>query len=430
MRKRLLILGIATLSIIPACSGTAPAAPIAPETTSPESPEVDSFVLPAFSVSPLPNVSSESGTWPVTIAGLEIAYVRDGDLWLWMDGIGAQQLTASGDVSDVRISDDGRIIAFTRGQEIWAIRSDGSNQHLLVRDTYLKSLMQENGTIKLADFNWFPGKPMIYFSTYLESSDVEYPQLRYDTHLVDVNNGSPTQWLGPGDGGKLSVSPNGNLVAVSSPDRIDLIDLQTSNRKNLLTYPKIAVYETDFSPQVVWMPDSSGFKTVIPSQTENGVNLDQARFLYVSLGGVVASLSIFDIVPLYESQLSISPDGGYVLYVWTSADGQRELRLLDSSGAMKAYRKSPQQIRALAWSPDSKRFFYSIGDNYAVYMGGLDDYPVVDLDASWSAQWVSDQYYILQKGEAAGSGLYLGNLEAEKIYIDQSGNSFDIKIVK
>ena len=46
---------------------------------------------------------------------LKVAYVKDNDLWFWEDGAGPPlQLTTTGDVISVRLSDDGLVAAFTR----------------------------------------------------------------------------------------------------------------------------------------------------------------------------------------------------------------------------------------------------------------------------------------------------------------------------
>lgn len=419
MRNSILILLSGLL--LTACSGQE-STPVVPAPQAASTVPMEAIVT-ATASQDIPPATTPAGELS---AGLRVAYLRDGNIWLWTQS-GSVQLTNSGGVKAVRISDDGQMIAFEWNRELWAVQVDGSNERRLVSLAYLNGLNTSgNGTIRVADFDWFPDRQILYFSTFLDGA--EYPEPRHDVHLVDIDTGSPTQWLAPGAGGILSFAPDDTQIAISNTEQIDVIDFGTSARRTLLAYSKIPVFEIYFAPQVVWMPDSNAFKTVIPPQVDNGVNVGQARFVYVGIDGMVAQLAVFDIVPLYESLPVLSPDGNYLLFVSKQSDEQRVLRIMGSSGAVQDAFTAAEQIRVLDWSPDSKRFFYSVGDIRSVRMGALDNGTVVQMDPAWSVRWVDANRFLFLASNEAAPGLYLGDLTGAKFLIDAVVTDFDFAL--
>ena len=217
-------------------------------------------------------------------------------------------------------------------------------------------------------------------------------------------------------GGKLWFAPDNVLLAVSTRDHIDVIDLNAGSKITVVTYPAIP---GGYFPEVVWMPDSAGFKTVIPSLTEGG----EAEMLYVFPDGTVASLAKFKMVVPADSPPYFSPDGGYVIYVAALEDGKRSLFLMDSSGATRPYGESAGSVRAYGWLQDSKRFLYRVGDPPDTFIGSVDGPPAYNETAfPETVRWVDNEYYLaLQNGD-----LILGNLYAATMLIDSNVMDFDV----
>ena len=119
--------------------------------------------------------------------GLRVVYLREGNLWSWTEAGGSQQLTGTGDMSIARLSDDGQLLAFMRGREVWTVRMDGTDARLLI------TLEDEGATL----------------------------------------------WL----------APNGTLLAVSTTNKIDVIDLTEGTSTTVVTYPPIP---GDYYPEVAW----------------------------------------------------------------------------------------------------------------------------------------------------------------------------------
>ena len=207
MIKRGLLLLLTLLFAAVACGSATPTPPGAllpasePAPVIGTSPAPEPDRPPEESSTPEPESRLEQTVSAPT--GLRVVYIRDGDLWSWTEVGGKAQLTGTGDMSTARLSDDGQLLAFMRGREVWTVRMDGTDARLLT-----------------------------------------------------------TQ----GDeGGALWFAPNGSLLAVSTRDHIDVIDLNTSGSNTVVTYPAIS---QDYYPEVVWSPDAFGFKTVVPPQAE------------------------------------------------------------------------------------------------------------------------------------------------------------------
>jgi len=109
--------------------------------------------------------------------GLRVTYIRDGNLWSWTEAGGSAQLTDTGDMSIARLSDDGQLLAFIRGKEVWTVRMDGTDARLLV------TLEEEGAAI------WF--------------------------------------------------APDNSSLAISTRDHIEIVDLINVSSRTVVTYPAL-----------------------------------------------------------------------------------------------------------------------------------------------------------------------------------------------
>jgi len=357
MKKTSTIFLMTLIFAVLACGSTAPRSTPEPVTI------VEKSHVPEQPTSPTESLETEQGLVTeamVSVTGLRVVYIRGGNLWSWTEAGGALQLTNTGDMSTLRVSDDGQLLAYMRGKEVWTIRMDGT-----------------------------------------------------DARLVD------TQMTA---GGKLWLAPNNALLAISTSDHIDLLDLNGGNKAKatVATYP---VIPGGYVPEVVWMPDSSGFKTVIPAPTENG----QAEMLYVFPDGTVASLAKFAMDSSPGSPYYFSPDGGYVIYTAKLSDGSETLHLMDSSGATRPYGEPGESIRAYGWFPDSTSFAFGWSGTSRLFLGQVDGSPVeVDLALPENIRWVdASRYLAIRNGE-----LIWGDMNGAAMTIDSGVTEFDFLSVE
>ena len=217
------------------------------------------------------------------------------------------------------------------------------------------------------------------------------------------------------EGAALWFAPFKSSLAVSTRDHIDAINLANASSTTVVTYPAIP---NSYYPEVVWSPDASGFKTVIPPQAETG----QAELLFAFTDGTVASLAKFSMAPLSKGLPCISPDGGYIIYIARSSDGKESLFLMDSSGAKKPYGESAEALRAYGWLPDSKQFVYGEGNSQRTFLGNIGVPPLeIPINLPLMVRWVDTEHYLaLDNGD-----LVLGDLNGENLPIDSTVQDFD-----
>lgn len=314
------------------------------------------FALPLERTLPSPGATSLPALPAPSAAGLSVAYLSVGNLWMW-EASGARQMTFDGRVVAATLTKDGGQLAFIRGGEVWMMHADGSNERML-------SML-------------------------------------------------------PGGGGGLFFAPNGLLLAVSMPDHIEVIDVNTGISTNVLAYPSVP----GFIPQIVWAMDSYGFKTIIPTSVEGG----PAQLHYVFPDGTVANLGSLDLAPLNESLPLLSPDSGYVIYTGKLGGDQRSLYLMDSSGATRPYGEAAARVCALGWQPDSKHFVYfseglQAGDYFT---GSVDGQPLAGAPFDpFLGRWVDAQrYFLLENGD-----LYLCDLGGGRLFLAETVDNYSFSI--
>lgn len=310
--------------------------------------------IPSIVVSATPDSKNAVGQKIFTPPELKVVYLKEGNLWLWTAAGDNVMLTGTGDITTARLSNDGQYLAFMRGPEVWTIRMDGTDARL---------------------------------------------------HI--------TQEIG---GGALRFAPNGSLLAVSTIDHIDVIDLGNAITKEVLSYPPTS---SSYYPEVVWASDSTGFKTVLPPNSEIG----QAEFLFVFTSGTRASLAKISMVVPSDSLSFISPDGGYVIYVAKLADSKESLFLLDSSGATKRYGEPARSVRAYGWQPDSKHFAFSLDEPQRTLIGNVTGFPPMEiLDLEYELiRWVDAEKFLAIQGK----NLYFGDVYGENYLIAEGVSIFD-----
>ena len=156
--------------------------------------------------------------------------------WLWTEGKGeAVPLTNAGGVGDVKISDDGEIVAFTRGDGLWMVRSDGMEERQLVSAGEFAALETQEPSgapelsVVLNRFDWIPGTHILAFNTRLQM-EIGLA-LNEDLHLVNADTLERTALLPPGEGGEFTISPDGRQFAIVTRGSVSLIRVGGCDRR-------------------------------------------------------------------------------------------------------------------------------------------------------------------------------------------------------
>ncbi|RJP55085.1 MAG: hypothetical protein C4583_01195 [Anaerolineaceae bacterium] len=370
MKQKMLLL-LATVLLTLACLG-------APQPTAP--PVNDSAATPEA----VPSATA----LPEPLGELKIAYILDGNIWFWSETTSARQLTSEGNTERLKISDDGAVIVYPRGQSLWAVNADGSLPRLLVDvPAYANPILPERGaglTLFLSHFDFQPNTHWVYFAT---AWGGEKPIIQSrDLHRVNADAPTP-QMLLDRDGGTVTFSTDGNLLALASLTSIKVVHADGSGLATALSYPVISTM-VDYIPQVVWLSDGTGFYTAIPND-DGG----KSKYLFVSAGGnFSAQLAEYE-----GSILVISPDGLKVAYVKRTANTD-ELHIIEASTTdtiIASYEDAPILV-PWGWSPDSKRVVFSNAHPMLLLTAGvgIPPSPLTEAISPYSLRWVDAEHFI------------------------------------
>ena len=201
--------------------------------------------------------ATETPVIPTFIAprALQVAYIKDGNVYIWTEGESSIGLTSTGDAVDVRISDDGQVIAYVRRNpandfafELWAVDTNGpTNARVLVSQAEFEALKTASSHPDARGLrpDFFEFQPRTHQLAYSTVPMFEGPGYAPggDLRLVDTDTLEKNIIFDFNEGGLFYFSPDGTQVALSNPDHISLANEDGSSlRSNVLTFPLVGTY--------------------------------------------------------------------------------------------------------------------------------------------------------------------------------------------
>lgn len=361
-----------------------PALPISP-TPKP------TIILPTSTPSALP-----SATVAIPIGSPQrIAYTKNSDVYLWVEGNDPVRLTDMHDVVSLRLSDDGQLIAFKRQnpdditlQELWVVNTQGIPEpRVLISAADLAELLPPNPDhyilgAGIQDYTWRPNTHIVAYNTLVLHEGSGFG-LNHDVRMVNADTLEKTTLFETGGGGLFYFSPDGSQIALSNPESISLVNADGTNlRKDVLTFPDVITYsEYQYHPHPVWDDDSRALGVAIPPHDPLADPLpDTALWSLPADGSAPSLLSQVPAMPFAWPNPVFAPsleDVIYVTQVEGSTDNQRELHLAHPDDSNDVIYDQGKSLYFLSWSPNSQHFIYEINDgaNKGVYLGGLISQP-------------------------------------------------------
>lgn len=365
---------------------------------------------------------------------LRVVYTKDGNLWRWQAGE-TLQLTTTGDAYNPVLSPDGATVAFLRPAggfhtELWVIDLDGANERRLVSITDLDTIgggVRDPSAVAINPYHyaWVPGTHSLAFNTQQVFNGPGLSLLD-DLNLVDVGSGAITNLFLAGWGGEFSYSPDGSQVAISKPDQIILANADGSNYRTVLRYEQVLTYsEYRYYAIPLWSPKGDFLRVAIPP-VESLAQPAQPTVLWkipASGGEPVQEGSVLA-VPFFDQPLRYSPDLERLAFLREIGDpsqNRRELLLTTYDGKGEWVYASGALMRFEDWSPDGRRFAYTLGEQQEAWLGGLDGAPQPlegDRFGISNLRWVtpSQFLFVIQRGETFE--LYLRDLQSSALLLD------------
>jgi hypothetical protein len=435
-RIRLFLLVALVIILGLACNFTRSTSSTVTPVVSTELPAVSQPEEPPFYplASDEPSATQESEPATPEAGALRVVYTKDGNLWLWQEG-NIRQLTSSGDAYNPNLSPDGRTIAFLRPAgdfhtELWAIDQDGSNERRLVSIMDLDTIgggVRDPSAVAINPyhFTWIPGTRSLAFNTQQVFNGPGLSLLD-DLNLVDADSAQITNLFLAGWGGEFVYSPDGSQIAISRPDMLILANADGSNYRPVLSYDPVLTYsEYRYYAMPLWLADGAALRVAIPP-VESLAQPSQPTVLWkiptdgsnpVQEGTVLA-------VPFFDQPVRYSPDLDRLAFLretGQSSENRRELLLTTYDGKGEWVYAAGSLMHFESWSPDSRSFIYTMGDNQEAWLGSLDGPPQpLDGDSYGvsNVQWVSPSQfiYIVQRGETFD--LNLRDLESGALLLD------------
>jgi hypothetical protein len=351
---------------------------------------------------------------------LRVVYVDDGDIWVWNEGAGGSEIHDSADtVGDVRISEDGQVVAFTTRNAagfslgLFAVNSDGTNLRTLVNAAALASYAPEaTAGVGFSQFTFVPGTHVVAFGSRAQFEIGS--EIKGDLRTVNADGGPVSTVLSPGQGGQFYYSPDGSQVALTTPTTVSIINADGTNRRDVLTYTAVITYtEAPFYPVPRWGADSAGLRVVIPSADILAPDTTITTYnLPLDGSGATVLGTIPAIPPSFPQTSSISPDLSKVAFtrrVGAPEDNTWALHFanVDGSGDVDYFTSAPTFED---WSPASNRVVYQDNSHLFVGEAGVAPVSLPDTDAGIDPQWADANRVVYLSGSFGAWELRLFDL--------------------
>ncbi len=386
-----------------------------PEATPPDPTPTGTATTSALAPTPKPGPST-----------LRVVYLSDARIWLWAEGQGAIPLTEEGFLGGIDLSDDGTIVAFVRDDaSLWMVRSDGTGERELVSANDFAAMQPTDPGVVLHRFEWVPGTHTLAYNT-RQIMQVG-SALNNDLRLVNADTLEQTVLLPPGEGGEFAYSPDGRQIAISTPSTISLVDLEGSNRRQVLEYLPVATYsEVQYYAQPVWAADSSALRVAIPAPDPLAEPAPLTSIWHLPTDGTPARL-IGNIAAQPLIRPVFSPDLTHVAYL----AGQGSLFVTDlDTGETVSYQSGVDDVGG--WSLDSRHFgFMTFSEGQPqTHIGRLgfpavlahDDAEVPAVDLQWVGAYhylflaIRPQDWEIRLGEVGGASRLLADVGGHQPY--------------
>ena len=271
---------------------------------------------------------------------------------------------------------------------------------------------------------WIPGSHELLFNTRIL---IDGPGLLLSDDLWRVNT-DPQSVLSldylflPGEGGNFAIAPDGNRVAVITPDSISLTTINGEDKQRIFGYTPVITYsEVSYYARLVWSPSSDVLGVVIPPPDPLGVENQAFGIWRLHTDGTPASL-----VGTLEARGArplpdpvIDPTLEMIAYLSSSEVDPEQTDLFfvswdDTLGDPMFY--ASQVGSFYDWSPGGERFSFTRPPSetaaFSIFTGQMDEEPQLVGNGEslvLNVRWVDDSSYLYLQASDRGWELLLND---------------------
>ncbi|MCC7188010.1 MAG: hypothetical protein IT312_04640 [Anaerolineales bacterium] len=384
-----------------------------PVVTTPPIIATETFIPVQSPTIPLPTATPTfiSASLP---SDLVVAYILEDALWVWNQG-NSQLLLQQENIYAPKLSDDGQWILFIQHhmsldenlpyEELWVVRTDGSELHRLLGPDELVAATGESRAVFIFDAEWMPSSHKILFNTerVIEGPPGSVPV--FDLYSLDMT-GQVNRLAEAGSGGRFSISPTGTHVALTTNSRIAVLDLKTNKQITLLEYkPLLIPSEIMFIASVTWDPQGRFIATSIPPEKMHYSDYagEPVQVWRLFVNGQAELIAEFQ--PYFPNpRVSFSPNLQYFLYLKNTCLGKWGTLTLHIISSASEISLIDCTMELPAWIPDNEHFYLSMDGLWQLGSINNATYQPIDfLNVSTAPNvhippqltWINDEYFLL-----------------------------------
>lgn len=364
---------------------------------------------------------------PIRNDKLPRVYIEEGNLYFQNSLDQSVQLTNSGKDRDPILSDDGKKIAFYRGEasdNLHSINSDGSQEQTIIASE--TPLLVGKGEIKSPTF--IPGTHLLLFNTFLCAPSkglYDFPDCKIGVYSLDADTKNINKVVENISGNSMrnsnfEISPDGNYVSVAGEGHINIYYISSGQLK--IAYPNVLTYyitlDDEYLPKQYWFPDSSGLIIICAADNEYnepaGPPWSYVPFRYIIGSNLATQISLNKTILLdvQRDDWSISPDRKWILFASNETGDLRDEILVYLgnfvNGSTQAYSETEWPLYWYKWSPDSRHFAHT---NAIGFIGSVDELPVPI--GGHFMEWIdaTHYYYMVIDNTANTTLIYKGEID-------------------
>jgi dipeptidyl aminopeptidase/acylaminoacyl peptidase len=367
----------------------------------------------------------------------EVAFVKDGNIQVWDEATQqTRTIVNTGDVLSVTTSDDGQMIAFTRGSwvgdvlggyeqfALWATDRDGGNPRELVSALDLRQRIHpsERDSSNFFQLSWVPKSHQLIFSgtKYIVQGEGLSHAIPQGAYLVDTDKGSVTVLAEATENLRFLPSPDGKQIALMSPIDVDFINADGSNRReDVLTYAEVGLAGPLF-PTGAWTQDSRAFVMSGSFEQDPSYNVNYTIWRIPMDGSSPEALAT--VTGSHPSSVTFSPDGKSASFLQATDQQPAEITgwfitpLIPEAGSLALpYYGKKSSYANLHWSPTNDAFAIKEQDLLQLCPNATQDSQVcgepIHLGSGiiTALQWVDTSRFLVEGIEP--NTLSLGNID-------------------
>jgi hypothetical protein len=321
------------------------------------------------------------------------------------------------------VSDDNEWLAFSIKEidhtgSLWVVRTNGEERKEIADLQELKSLQPDYPQMGAIPNNvqWVPWTHLLVYDSIPTGNDlfIYIP----NNALIDIDSGAKRDY----PSGFLEFSPDGRQVVAKQIDHLILANADGSDAHRL-NVPYFAPDMEEFYdyPPILWSSDQFNLLVASPEKPE----IQYQKFTNTPMSVYSVQLENERAFPMTNfkglpNSLTFSPGGEFISY-WSAPfqSNQRSLMIELVDGSERALYDNKVLIEFLGWSPDSRYFLYSFGEDLSyqrVMLGNpcSSGKPVFEGPHP-QARWLDDDRFILEvtRIETNTSQLLLGDPSGE-----------------